>query len=300
VSKAVAALLHAQIDRVWGRGEVALVDANYADTVVDHMPVAGQPTGREAMKDVVRAFRTAMPDLYMELHSVLTCGDRGVDRWTLTGTHTGSLFGVAPTGRRVSISGIDMVRVAQARIVELWHVEEMLPFAAQLGVELPADTTPRTVTASDYWLPDPAALSPVELRNLALARRHMEGVWVAGNAAPMAELYADDIVDLNPGPGQPPGVAGIAAALHYLRAGAPDLRLHMAAYLPSGDHVADRWTMSGTHTGAPLFGIAATGRRFDIAGMDIARFRADGRIDAIAHVEEFARLRAQIAPAMKL
>ena len=288
-------MLRAQIERVWGRGEVALVDANYAETVIDHMPVAGQPAGRAAMKDVVRAFRTAIPDLAMTLDDVLTCGDHGIDHWTLTGTNTAPLFGVAPTGKRVTISGIDMVRVADGRIAEIWHVEEMLQFAAQLGVDLPVDIAPRRLAPSDYWLPDPAALSPIERRNLALARRHMEGVWVAGNAAPMAELYAPDIVDLSPGPGQPPGIAGIAAALGYLRAGAPDLRLHMAAYLPSGDHVADRWTMTGTHTREPLFGVAATGKRFEIAGMDIAHYRADGRIDRIAHVEEFARLRAQIA-----
>lgn len=290
----IAALLQAQIERVWGRGEVDLVDAMYAPGVVDHMPVPGQPGGREAMKDVVRAFRAALPDLRMDLRQVLVCGDRGVDHWTLTGTHTAALFGVAPTGRRVTISGIDMVRVADGRIAELWHVEEMMQFAAQLGVALPADPSPRGIDPG-YWLPDPARLSPVERRNLALARRHMEGVWVAGNAAAMSELYAPDIVDLNPGPGQPPGVAGIAAALYYLRAGAPDLRLDMAAYLPCGNHVADRWTMSGTHSGAPLFGLPARGRRFAVAGMDIARFRPDGRIDAIAHVEEFARLRAQIA-----
>ena len=290
----VAALLRAQIDDVWGRGAVGLIDMLYAPAVVDHMPVAGQPAGRAAMADVIRAFRAAIPDLRMALHTVLVAGDLGVDWWTLTGTHTGSLFGVPATGRRVRFSGIDMVRVAADRIVELWHVEEMLQFAAQLGVDLPADTSPRSA-ASDYRLPDPAVLSPLERRNLALARRHMEGVWVAGNAALMTELYAPDVVDLNPGPGQPPGIAGIAAALAYLRAGAPDVALRMAAYVPSGPYVADRWTMTGTHTHAPLFGVAAAGKRFAIAGMDIARFRPDGRIDAVAHVEELARLRAQIA-----
>lgn len=289
------ALLAAQIERVWGRGEVALVDSNYAADVVDRMPIPGQPAGRAALKDVVRAFRTAMPDLRMQLHAVLACGDHGVDLWTLTGTHSAPLFGVPATGRPVRFSGIDMVRVADGRIAELWHVEEMAQFAGQLGIALPADTVPRGVTPTDYWLPAPALLSPLEARNLALARRHMEGVWAQGNARLMDELYATDIVDMNPGPGQPPGIAGIAAALHYLRDGAPDLQLHLAAYVPSGPYVADRWTMTGTHTGTPLFGIAATGKRFEFVGMDIARFRPDGRIDCIWHVEEFARLRAQIA-----
>lgn len=291
----VTALLTAQIERVWGRGETALVDTLYADTVVDRMPIPGQPGGRAAMKDVVGLFRTAMPDLRMKLHAVLATGDRGVDLWTLTGTHSAPLFGVAATGRQVRFSGIDMVRVADGRIAEIWHVEEMVQFADQLGVALPADAAPRGVDATGYWLPDPGLLNPTEARNLALARRHMEAVWGQGNAALMDELYAPDIVDMNPGPGQRPGIPGIADALHYIRDAAPDVKLHLAAYVPSGAHVADRWTMTGTHTGTPLFGIPAAGRRFEIAGMDIAHFRADGRIDRIWHVEEFARLKAQLA-----
>lgn len=290
----VCALLTAQIERVWGRGEVDLVDLNYADDVVDHMPVAGQPSGRAAMKDVVRAFRSALPDLRMTLHAALACGDMGVDLWTLTGTHVGPLFGVPPTGRRVRIGGIDMVRIADGRIAELWHVEEMAQFADQLGIALPVDTALRD-SAVTCWLPDPALLSATEARNLALARRHLEGVWGEGRVALMDEIYAPGVVDMNPAPGQRPGIAGIADALHLLRDSAPDLRLDVAAYVPCGAFVADRWTMTGTHTGAPLFGLPAQGRRFEIAGMDIVRCRRDGRIDHIWHVEEFARLRAQLA-----
>jgi steroid delta-isomerase-like uncharacterized protein len=291
----VTALLTAQIEQVWGRGATALVDTLYADSVVDRMPIPGQPSGRAAMKDVVTLFRTAMPDLRMELHTVLACGDRGVDLWTLTGTHSAPLFGVPATGKRVQFSGIDMVRVAGGRIAEIWHVEEMAQFAEQLGVTLPVDAAPRGVDPADYWLPDPALLNPTEARNLAAARRHMESVWGEGKAELMDALYAPGIVDMNPGPGQRPGIPGIADALHYIRDAAPDVQLHLAAYVPCGAYVADRWTMTGTHTGTPLFGIPAAGKRFEFAGMDIARFRADGRIDRIWHVEEFARLKAQLA-----
>lgn len=130
----IRALLRSLITDLWSAGRVELVDANYAEGVIDHDPVPGQPAGRAAMKEVVRAFRSAMPDLAMTLHGALACGDMGVDFWTLSGTHTGPLFGIAPTGRRVRFSGVDMVRVGEdGRIAELWHVEEMLQFWQQLG-----------------------------------------------------------------------------------------------------------------------------------------------------------------------
>lgn len=290
-------LLRAQIEAVWGRGEVALVDRLYADTVIDHMPVPGQPAGREALKDVVRAFRTALPDLRMDLHGVLACGDRGVDFWTLTGTQSGPLFGLPPTGRRVRFSGIDMVRVADGRIAELWHVEEMLQFHDQLG-QPPAAAPAAPVAAlgeTATWLPNAALLSRTEARNLALARVHLEEVWAQGRVELMPLVYAADVIDMNPAPGQRPAIAGIADALAALRDAAPDLAMRIDAYVPAGVLVADCWTMTGTHSGAPLLGLAASGRRFRIHGMDVARFRADGRIDRIWHVEEFAQLRAQIS-----
>lgn len=98
-----------------------------------------------------------------------------------------------------------------------------------------------------------------------------------------------------PAPGQRPGVDGILDVLGWLREAAPDLRMSINAYLVEGDLAADRWTMTGTHTGAPLMGMAAKGRPFRINGMDVIHVDHDGLIDWVFHVEEFAQLRAQIA-----
>jgi len=297
-------LLHDQIEAIWGAGRCELVDANYADDVVDHMPVPGQPTGREALKDVVAAFRTALPDLRMTLHGTIACGDRGVDFWTLEGTHLGELFGTPPTGRPVRFSGIDMIGVRDGRIRDLWHVEEMLHFHRQLGLDDAAFGTPTAAApappdatydpGSGARVPDPAALTEREQRNLALARRHIEELWAKGRLELASEIYAPDVVDRNPAPGQRPGVDGITDVLAWLRESVPDLRMRIEEYVVDGDLAADRWVMTGTHDGAPLMGLPARGRRFTINGMDVVRFGADGRITDVWHAEEFAQLRAQI------
>lgn len=129
-----ADLVRAQILEVWGQGNVALVDRFYADTVVDHMPLPGQPSGRAALKDVVMAFRTALPDMAMHLHTAFARDGLAVDVWTLTGTHAGPLFGAPATGRSVRFSGMDMVRVRNGQITDLWHVEDLLTFERQIGL----------------------------------------------------------------------------------------------------------------------------------------------------------------------
>jgi predicted ester cyclase len=300
-------LVRTQIERVWGRGEIELITDSYADTIVDHMPIPGQPSGRAALGDVVTAFRTAMPDLKMDLHGVLSCGDIGVDFWTLTGTHTGPLFGRPATGRAVCFSGIDMVRVAHGKITELWHIEEMLQFFSQIGEDdlafgAPMLNEPELKDGSDTYHPSDgaagpilAALSPLEQRNLAIAQEHIEQIWALGNAEAAYRLYAPTVIDHNPAPGQRPGIPGIVDVLGWLREAVPDLRLSIKQYVVDADLAADRWVMRGTHTGAPLLGLSASGKSFEINGMDVIRIRPDGLISDVWHAEEFATLRAQIS-----
>lgn len=301
-------LLHAQIEDIWGAGRTELVTRNYAPDVIDHMPVPGQPSGREALAEVVSAFRAGIPDLRMEMHATLVAGDVGVDVWTLTGTHTGPLLGHEATGKPVAIAGIDMVRVVDGRICELWHVEEMGLLMQQIGAEDFAFGTPlgppegaTQHVATEHRDPSAAAYVPgekdlivLERRNLAIARRHIGELWGQGRVELAEVLFHPGIIDHNPAPGQRPGIAGILDVLHWLREAVPDLALCIESLVVEGDLACDRWTMTGTHTGAPLMGIEPQGRRFAINGMDVVRIDDVGLITDVWHVEEFAQLRAQI------
>lgn len=305
---AIRRLLHDQIAEIWGRGKTALVAANYAETIADHMPAPGQPPGRAALVEVVEEFRAGIANLRMELHATLVAGDFGVDVWTLTGTHTGPLLGHAASGRPIAISGIDMIRVEDGRICEMWHVEELAQLRQQIGAEAyafgaPQGHQPGAVTApvvadtgarAAVHVPGEADFTPRERRNLAIARRHITELWGAGRAELAEEIFHPGVVDHNPAPGQRPGIAGILDVLHWLRDAVPDLVLTVQAFVVEGDLVCDRWRMVGTHTGAALMAIAAQGRRFAINGMDVVRIDDDGLITDVWHAEEFAQLRAQI------
>jgi predicted ester cyclase len=300
-------LLREQIEDIWGNGRTELVDTNYAANIVDHMPIERQPQGRDALKDVVAQFRTAIPDMRMELHHVMAAGDYGVDVWTLTGTHKGDLFGQKATGASIRFSGIDMVRVADGKITDLWHVEEMAQFAQQIvagdrnfGAPTSAASVPPPSLDGDYhpganaMVPGEEHFTDTERRNLAIARRHIEEIWAKGQPELCHLLYHPDVTDHNPAPGQRPGVDGIVDVLGWLREAVPDLRMDIQCYVIDGDWIADRWVMTGTHTGAPLMGVAARGRSFRINGMDVARLDEAGSITDIWHCEEFANLLAQV------
>jgi predicted ester cyclase len=61
-------------------------------------------------------------------------GDTVVVYWTKTGTHQGEFMGIPPSGRTITISGVDIHRLRNGRMAEHWHVVEELQMMQQLGV----------------------------------------------------------------------------------------------------------------------------------------------------------------------
>jgi predicted ester cyclase len=55
-------------------------------------------------------------------------------RYTLEGTHEGELFGIPPTGKRLSVKSIAVERVSGGKIREHWRITDSLDMMQQLGV----------------------------------------------------------------------------------------------------------------------------------------------------------------------
>jgi steroid delta-isomerase-like uncharacterized protein len=120
---------------VWEEGNIDLVDELLAPDYINHTPASpDQPTGPEGVKGVVAMFRSAIPDLRVVIEDMIAEGDKVVVRYTLEGTHEGELFGVPPTGQRLSIKSIAVERVSDGKIREHWRVTDSLDMMQQLGV----------------------------------------------------------------------------------------------------------------------------------------------------------------------
>jgi predicted ester cyclase len=79
-------------------------------------------------------FRRAFPDSYFNVEDMIAEGEKVVTRKTFHGTHEGELMGIPPTGRRVSMGLIDIVRIADGRVMEHWSVGDNLGMMQQLGI----------------------------------------------------------------------------------------------------------------------------------------------------------------------
>jgi steroid delta-isomerase-like uncharacterized protein len=113
--------------------------------------------------------------------------------------------------------------------------------------------------------------------NKAAVLRFYEEVWNRGNVDVALEVFAKDYVRHDLRPTQAiPGPEGQAAIAADFRRAFPDLRMTVDLILAEGDHVAARWTTTGTHTG-PWGGVEPTGRTATFSGVNVFRF-ADGKV----------------------
>ena len=89
--------------------------------------------GIEGLAQFVSMMRSALPDLRVTIEDDMAEGEKVVTRWIAQGTHQGELMGVAPTGNRVTVTGITIHRIAEAKIVEEWSNWDALGLMQQLG-----------------------------------------------------------------------------------------------------------------------------------------------------------------------
>ena len=115
------------------RGRRDVFDTLMAPGFVNHAAPPGAPTGPEGMWNTFEnVLRPALSGLTVTIHDQLCDGDKVTTRKTISGTHTGTLMGIAPTGRAVSIDVIDIVRVQDGQYAEHWGVNTLLATLAQL------------------------------------------------------------------------------------------------------------------------------------------------------------------------
>ena len=79
----------------------------------------------------------ALPDLHLEVISIVEQGDDVFAHWKLTGTHNGPVQGIEGTGKRIELDGIDHFVLRDSRIVSNFVVFDQMQYSRQLGI-LPA------------------------------------------------------------------------------------------------------------------------------------------------------------------
>jgi steroid delta-isomerase-like uncharacterized protein len=115
-------------------GDIAGFGAMLADDFVEHEETPGLAPTKDGVLEFFRMYRAAFPDLRMDPEDVLASGDKVVARVRATGTHQGEFMGLPPTGKRVDVQLIDIIRFDDDGLArEHWGVVDVMAMMQQLG-----------------------------------------------------------------------------------------------------------------------------------------------------------------------
>jgi steroid delta-isomerase-like uncharacterized protein len=122
------------IEEIFGAGKYELAHELIGSDAIGHDPAQPGPImGPEGVAESARGYRDAFPDLTLTVNQQIGDGDAVATRWTATGTHKGDLFGIAPTGKQTTVTGITIDRWADGKVAESWTNWDTLGLLQQLG-----------------------------------------------------------------------------------------------------------------------------------------------------------------------
>jgi len=124
-------ICRALIERGFNNGDLDALEGIVAHDSVEHQE--GSTSGIDGLRTLITDLRASYSDLHLEIQDAATSGDMVWFRIRSTGTNDGPMWGRPATGRPIDITVMDVMRVANGRIVEHWGVADRLAVLKQIG-----------------------------------------------------------------------------------------------------------------------------------------------------------------------
>ena len=126
-------------EEVCNQGKLEVLDEICQPDHVEHNPFPDQLQGREGLKQRASMVRAAFNPIFT-LDHVIAEGDKVAVMWTNTGTDSAGWMGNPPSGKTVTIQGVDIHLFRDGRLAEHWDLVDVYGMLVQTGV-IPAPGT---------------------------------------------------------------------------------------------------------------------------------------------------------------
>ena len=127
-------LVRRYVEQVLNRGNMAVVDELIAADYKRYISPTAASLTVDVQKQRLAGIRAAFPDWHLTIEELIAEGDRVAFRATIRGTHKGVFQNIAPTGKQVMVSALDIVRIDNGKLIEHWGGPDLFNLMQQLGV----------------------------------------------------------------------------------------------------------------------------------------------------------------------
>jgi steroid delta-isomerase-like uncharacterized protein len=122
------------MEEIFGAGKYDVAGELLSKSFIGHDPALPELVrGPEGLKESARGYRQAFPDLKATVEEIFAQGDLVATRWTCRGTHKAELFGIAPTGKQATVTGITIDKYVDGKLAESWTNWDTLGLLQQIG-----------------------------------------------------------------------------------------------------------------------------------------------------------------------
>ena len=236
--------------------------------------------------------RKALPDRVDVIEDIAADGDRVAMLWRLNATHTGNLFGIPPTGKRIDIYEVGFFRVVNERIVEGWFMCDELGLLIQLGRQMPMRNDWRRVVphVADEGEEADSVIAQLTTQGIRSTQDQNKLEVARSKSKSQARERAPQYVQKR---------WGFQHLREYGRAsGFPQLGPHHAfpdredrivRLLSEGEKVWTRFNLQGTNSQS-LYGVPATNKKCVVSEVGICRFAGTDWIEGWYFADELGVL----------
>ena len=119
---------------LWNGRNPNVADELIASDYVDHHFPPDLPLGPSGVKQWLKGGIDAFPDFHIQIEDLIAEGDKVVTRFTFTGTHQGEFAGVSATGKKISLTAINIMRIENGKLAEAWEDADLFGLMQQFGV----------------------------------------------------------------------------------------------------------------------------------------------------------------------
>jgi len=136
VTEDEANALTKKVLKIWNEADFSAASDLYASDYVRHHPTPSANASFDDFKNTVTVLHDSFPDCLFTFNDTLVENDKIIVFATFTGTNTGSLEELPPTGKKAHVSGVYVFHVIEGKIAEEWTYFNLLSYYEQLGFTL--------------------------------------------------------------------------------------------------------------------------------------------------------------------
>ena len=281
-SQEAKAIIRRWNEEGWSGGKYDLAHEIIAPVMTVH-GAGGQAVGMgpDGLIDLIKTWRTAFPDGNMSIDDIIVEGNLVGIRNTWHGTQKADFYGIPASGKWVDVTSIGIDRVVNGQVAEGWGELDMVGMMQQLGALPLIGTGSVSAGRSPLWGSSSTKTGQSRQSteaNKATLLRFIEAISHGDRSALEQVVDVFSYAEHNPVWGGE-SLEGALRTYLTLRSAVPDLHFEVERdiMVAEGDQVLAHSIVTGTHTGAELFGVAPSGKQLKWTHSDFVRI-VDGKI----------------------